>query len=333
MKKRGIGFASAMQGVNYHFGADDTSEVRVEVSEFDDQVEFFTVGSDLGQSMEATLIMLLCQALGGLSPALVRWAEPNTATSPDAGGTGASRQTSVTGNALWAAGQTLRDRLWDVAAEIMGLPSESITLDVDVFRGPGAEAVTWKRVAAQARALGIELRATGKFTAPTTTPLDEQGQGYPVNQFGYATQVAEVEVDTDTGEVEVLWVKAFHDAGRIVNPIGAEGQVEGGVVMGLGYALTEAFLMEEGHLLNQGFTNYLLPTIRDAPASIESFFVDEPIPFGAIGTKGLAEITMVPTAPAILNAIHDAIGARITCLPATPERVLEAVRRSAGEEK
>lgn len=330
MKKRGIGIACAMQGVNYHFGHEDTSQVRVQVAD-DDHVEFFTAGSDLGQGMGATLVMLMCQALGGLSPDWVRWAEPNTATSPDAGGTGASRQTSLSGNAVLAAGRALREILWDVAAEMLGRPAESITLDGDVFRAPGGGAATWKALVAYARSLGIALRASGKFTAPPTTPLDADGQGDPVNQFGYATHVAAVEVDTDTGEVDVLWVKAFHDSGRIVNPLGAEGQVEGGVVMGLGYALTEAFLMQEGHMLNRGFTNYLIPTVADAPATIEPYFVDEPIPFGATGTRGLAEVPVAPIAPAIVNAIYNATGARVTALPATPERVLEALRRSAQE--
>ena len=331
MKKRGIGYACAMQGVNYHFGHEDTSEVRVEVSPVDDHVEFFTAGADLGQGMEATLIMLLCQALGGLSPAWVRWAEPNTATSPDPGGTGASRQTSLSGNALWLAGQALREPLWDLAAEMLGAPTGEITLDGDVFRGPGSESVTWKRLVAQARALGVMLSVSGKFTAPPTTPLDERGQGYPVNQYSYATHVAAVEVDLDTGEVAVLWVKAFHDSGRIINPVGAEGQVEGGIVMGLGYALTEAFLMQEGHMLNRGFTNYLIPTIMDAPVTIESHFVDKPVPFGEIGTKGLAEVPSVPIAAAIVNAIYNATGARVYTLPATPERVLNALSRAERE--
>jgi CO/xanthine dehydrogenase Mo-binding subunit len=104
--------------------------------------------------------------------------------------------------------------------------------------------------------------------------------------------------------------------------------VEGGVVMGLGYALTEAFLMEQGHLLNRGFTNYLIPTIMDAPAVIESHFVDKAVLFGELGTKGLAEVSMVPIAAAIINAIYAATGIRIRQLPATPERVLEALRRA-----
>jgi CO/xanthine dehydrogenase Mo-binding subunit len=272
--------------------------------------------------------MVLCQALGGLSPEWVRWAEPNTATSPDPGGTGASRQTSVSGSAICRAGQALRTPLWDLASEMMAVPLESIALDGDVFRGPGGQTVPWTSLVTQARALGIDLVASGRFTAPPTTPIDGRGQGQPVNQYSYTTHVADVQVDTTTGEVEVLSVKTFTDAGSIINPLGAEGQVEGGVVMGLGYALTEAFLMEQGHLLNRGFTNYLIPTIMDAPAVIESHFVDKAVLFGELGTKGLAEVSMVPIAAAIINAIYAATGIRIRQLPATPERVLEALRRA-----
>jgi CO/xanthine dehydrogenase Mo-binding subunit len=215
----------------------------------------------------------------------------------------------------------------------MGVPLESITLEGSTFRGAGGGAVSWTDLVANARTLGISLKASGKFTAPPTTVLDERGQGQPVNQYSYATHIATVQVDTITGEVGVLAVKTFTDAGRIINPVGAEGQVEGGVVMGLGYALTEAFLMEDGHLLNRGFTNYLIPTIMDVPTSIESYFVDKPVPFGELGTKGLAEVSAAPITAAIINAIYDAIGVRIRQLPATPERILEALSHAKGDER
>jgi len=164
------------------------------------------------------------------------------------------------------------------------------------------------------------------FQAPLTEPLDDKGQGFGVNQFSYATYIAEVDVDTDTGEVNVLRISAFVDAGKIVRRIGAEMQVEGGIAMGLGHTLTEEFKQRQGWPETDGFTTYLIPTIQDVPLEITSDFVDEWAPMGELGAKGLAELVLVPVAPAITNAIYDAVGVRITELPATPERVLMALK-------
>ena len=183
----------------------------------------------------------------------------------------------------------------------------------------------------QARRENPNLQASGRFSAPPTTAVDEWGKGEPINQFGYATHVAEVEVDTETGEVFVLKISAYHDAGRILHLKGAEGQVEGGIAMGMGFALTEEFLQSQGHPVNVGFTNYLIPTVVDAP-EIKSNFVYTEIPMGKLGVKGLAEIPTATIAPAIANAIFDATGARVTCIPATPERVLAAIQEAIPEE-
>jgi CO/xanthine dehydrogenase Mo-binding subunit len=179
----------------------------------------------------------------------------------------------------------------------------------------------------EARKRGLTLRTRNRFEAPPTTDLDEYGQGFPANQYSYSTQVARVVLDETTGEVSVLNVSSFDDAGKMVNSLGARKQIEGGVVMGLGYALTEEFIMRDGKPVNDGLANYLIPTIVDAPESIESHFIDKPIPFGDLGSRGIAEIAMVPTAPAIINAIYNATGARIFRIPATPERILEALEK------
>jgi CO/xanthine dehydrogenase Mo-binding subunit len=172
--------------------------------------------------------------------------------------------------------------------------------------------------------LTLEVRAT--YRGALTEPLDQEtGQGFGVSQFSYATYIAEVEVDTDTGEVSVLRVDTFIDAGRVVRPKGAEMQVEGGVVMGLGHTLTEEFVQKEGLPQTEGLATYLIPTIADVPFDINCTFVDERAPIGELGAKGLAELTLVPIAPAIINAIYDAVGVRITRLPASPERVLLAI--------
>ena len=154
-------------------------------------------------------------------------------------------------------------------------------------------------------------------------PVD--GSGRPWQAYVFGCQVAEVEVDTVTGEVQVLGIWAAHDVGRAVNPRGVEGQIEGGVVQALGQGLMEHYQTEQGHTTTPGFAKYILPTSLDVPR-ITSVIIEDPDPIGPLGVKGIGEPAMVPTIPAIMNAIYDAVGVRITKLPATPERVLEALR-------
>ncbi|MDB4897484.1 MAG: putative xanthine dehydrogenase, partial [Firmicutes bacterium] len=157
----------------------------------------------------------------------------------------------------------------------------------------------------------------------------DTGQGDPWSTYVWGTQIAEVEVDTETGEVSVLDVWAAHDVGKAINPQGVEGQIEGGVVMGMGMAVMEEYVLEEGVSKTAGFSKYILPTSLDIPR-IHCVIVENPEELGPHGAKGVGEPTSLPTAPAILNAIYDAIGVRIDQLPASPERVLAAIRAQAG---
>ena len=159
-----------------------------------------------------------------------------------------------------------------------------------------------------------------------TTGLDPvDGSGRPWQAYVFGAQVAEVEVDTITGEVQVLGIWAAHDVGRAVNPQGVEGQIEGGIVQALGQALMEDYRLQDGRTSTSGFAKYILPTSLDVPR-INSIIIEDPDPIGPLGVKGIGEPAMVPTIPAIMNAIYDAVGVRITDLPATPEKVLMAIR-------
>ncbi|HYB04828.1 MAG TPA: molybdopterin cofactor-binding domain-containing protein, partial [Nitrososphaerales archaeon] len=142
--------------------------------------------------------------------------------------------------------------------------------------------------------------------------------------YAFGTQAALVEVDEDTGKVKVLKIVAVHDAGRILNPNGAEGQIEGGVVMSLGYTLMEHLILDEGVVVNPSFADYKLVTSLEVP-EIEVEFVGNPDPAGPFGAKGLGEHGCIPTAAAIANAISDAVGVRLFELPATPDRVLQGI--------
>jgi CO/xanthine dehydrogenase Mo-binding subunit len=169
---------------------------------------------------------------------------------------------------------------------------------------------------------GYVLCAEKTYDPPTTT-LDENGQGTPYAVYGYGAQIAEVEVDLALGTTKVLRMVAAHDVGRAINPQLAEGQIEGGIAQGLGLALMEEYLPGQTENLH----NYLIPTIGDMP-QITSILIEKPDPEGPMGAKGLGEHVLIPTAPAILNAIHHATGARVTKVPALPHRVLAAIKAS-----
>ena len=160
-------------------------------------------------------------------------------------------------------------------------------------------------------------------------PVD--GSGSPWQAYVFGCQVAEVEVDTATGEVQVLGVWASHDVGRAINPRGVEGQIEGGIVQGLGQALMEDYVLKDGHTSTHGFAKDILPTSLDIP-QITSAIIEDPDPKSPLGAKGIGEPSLIPTAPAIMNAIYDAVGVRITSLPAKPENILAALEAKARSE-
>jgi len=162
---------------------------------------------------------------------------------------------------------------------------------------------------------------------PPTTVLDDDGQGDPYAQFGYGAHLAELDVDLELGTVRLRRITAAHDVGRAVNPTLVEGQIEGGVAQGIGMALMEEFVPGR----NENLHDYLIPTIGDVP-EIVSILVESRDPAGPYGAKGIGEHTLIPTAPAILNAIRDAVGAGVRRLPATPDRVLAAIAAGRGSD-
>ncbi len=165
---------------------------------------------------------------------------------------------------------------------------------------------------------------------PTRNEIRDGIAGKPFATYVYATQIAEVDVDDETGEVEILRIVAAHDCGTAINPMLVEGQVEGGISMGIGFALHEQILFDDaGRQINPNLTNYIVPTSLDMP-EIEVDIVESFDPTGPFGAKGVGEPTSVPTAATILNAIHNAVGVRITSLPATPDKVLAAIQAQRG---
>ncbi|MBI2372245.1 MAG: xanthine dehydrogenase family protein molybdopterin-binding subunit, partial [Deltaproteobacteria bacterium] len=173
----------------------------------------------------------------------------------------------------------------------------------------------------------------GEFTSDTTGIDPETGQGpKPTPFWMYASQAAEVQVDEETGYVRVLHLSAAHDVGKAINPLACEGQIEGAIAMGVGYGLTENLVVDEkGAVVNPTLTNYLIPTVLEMP-EVTPIIIEAPHREGPFGAKGLGEPGLAPTAPAIANAIYDAVGVRIHDLPITPEKVLKALQEKKARE-
>jgi xanthine dehydrogenase molybdenum-binding subunit len=176
---------------------------------------------------------------------------------------------------------------------------------------------------------GRPTRLTFEYEAPKTQPLGMlTADGKPGDMhvaFSYATQAALVEVNTETGQVQVLKIVAAHDIGRAINPLSLEGQIEGGIIMGLGNALTEEYIVENAVPYTQWFSRYKMPSIRHTP-EIVSFIVEDPVAEGPYGAKGVGEISSIPTTPAITNAIFHAVGVRVTSLPVDQDWLLRQIK-------
>ncbi len=273
---------------------------------------------DIGQGSNTVITQIVADAVGiHMSHIITLGAD--TDTTPDAGKTSASRQTYVTGNAAYLAGRSLRSELLRLAGAsnsahlelgegVLGINDEGRTRTIDL-----GEIGTDR--------FGFVAAAEESYDPPTTS-LDENGQGSPYAVYGFGAQMAEVEVDLELGTVEVLRMTAAHDVGRAVNPALVEGQIEGGVAQGIGMALMEEWVPGRSENLH----DYLIPTIGDVPEII-SILIESGDPLGPYGAKGIGEHALVPTAPAILNAIRHATGAAIRHVPATPDRVLAAISR------
>ncbi len=324
MKKRGRGIACMWYPVGFTVSA-NPSAVTVKVNE--DGTAMVVSGTvDTGQGSTTVLAQIAAEELG-IAPADVTLLMADTDYAPMDTGPIASRTTYVTGNAVRMAAATAKGILFEAAALLLGVEAEQLEAR---DRRIQVKALPRKGVsigeAAYKSQVGLGRPPIGTASwNPPTVPLDESGQGKPFNTYVYATQIAEVEVDTETGQVDVLRMVAAHDCGTAINPMLVEGQVQGGVSMGLGLALSEEIVFSEGTQLNPSMANYVAPTIMDMPP-VDVVIVDNYDPTGPFGAKGVGEPTLVPTAAAILNAIHDAVGVRLYSLPATPEKVLRALK-------
>jgi CO/xanthine dehydrogenase Mo-binding subunit/aerobic-type carbon monoxide dehydrogenase small subunit (CoxS/CutS family) len=312
--RRGAGVACMWYGIGNTVIA-NPSTIRVALRR-NGRVLLYNGAMDIGQGSSTVLPQICADALG-LPVQQFDQVVGDTDLTADAGKSSASRQTFVSGNAARRAGEALRARLLG----LLRAPAHArLALDGTLLRAH-ADGQAWRvdLCGLPASADGDVAEGSGHFDPPTT-PLDADGQGVPYATYGFAAQIALVEVDCELGTVKVLEVHAAHDVGRAINPTQVEGQIHGGIAQGLGMALMEEYV--SGHTDN--LHDYLIPTVGDVPR-IVVHLVEDPEPLGPFGAKGVGEPALIPTAPAILNAIRHATGVRITHVPATPERVRAAI--------
>lgn len=313
--RRGVGIAAGWYGCG-NTSLPNPSTIKSGVRA-DGAVVLHQGAMDIGQGANTVIAQIFATALG-VPVGQIEIIGPDTDVTPDAGKTSASRQTYVSGNAARLSGEALRRAIM----QRMNVSAEA-TLEIADGTITANEADKTHRFdlsTMETDSEGFAFRAEETYDPPTK-PLDENGQGAPYAQFGYAAHLVVVEVDVEMGTVKPLKFVAAHDVGQAINPMLVEGQVQGGIAQGLGMALMEEYLPGRTENLH----DYLIPTIGDIPP-IETLIIEEPDAHGPYGAKGLGEHVLIPTAPAILNAIYAATGARITRVPATPDRVRAAIK-------
>jgi len=326
--KTGRGVAAYQQSYGRITWLHDTSEAWVGV-EMDGTVVVRSGVTDIGAGQVSALGQIAAELLG-VALDQVKIYNSDSATTPLAGTTTATRALYMSGNAAHLAAEAVRGRLVARAAQEFGVEASAVDLAESrafVTDAPD-QSMTLKDLIAVCASEGIHRSELAMFRAPFTGEIDpETGQGRVHPDYAYGAHAIEVSVDTETGEVTVLKSIGAHDVGQAINPAAVAGQIEGGAAQGQGYALSEDMIYQEGQLMTPSFSEYLIPTAMDMP-EVQSIILESRSGLGPFGAKGIGEPSLTPVAPAIANAVADAIGTRVFELPITPERVVAAIQRA-----
>lgn len=289
--RRGIGFACGFKNVGFSFGAPEQSYATVELRG-DASVEEVIVhhaGAEVGQGAHTVMAQMAADAVGA-SLDQVRLVVSDTSVTEDSGSSSASRMTFMSGNAIRGAARAALQKWQDEERPAI---------------------------------------ATFQYRPPATTPFDPQtGKSEPNFAYGYVAEAATVEVDLETGQVRLLNVVCADDVGKAIHPQQVQGQIEGAVVQAAGYAIYEHFQQEGGYVQTDKLSTYLIPTILDIPDKVESLILEYPDPLGPHGARGMAEMPFIPLAPAVVAAVHDAVGLWYDEFPLTPERIFQGLRKA-----
>ena len=320
-KRKGVGIASCWYGCG-NTSLPNPSTVRLGVKP-DGHAVLHQGAMDIGQGANTVITQIAADALG-VPVHEIEWVDGDTDLTPDCGKTSASRQTYVTGSAAKLSGEALRRTILQL---VQASPDSEIVLgdgQIKVVDGGVEHTIDTRRL--EVNPYGYVLMAEETYDPPTS-PLNESGQGAPYAVYGYGAQIVEMTVDTELGSIVVDHITCAHDVGRAINPMLVEGQIEGGVAQGLGMALMENYEPERSDNLH----DYLIPTIGDMP-TFTNLIIEVEDTEGPYGAKGLGEHVLIPTAPAIVNALRHATGAIVRDLPATPEKVLAALKERHAQE-
>ncbi|NBG89052.1 xanthine dehydrogenase family protein molybdopterin-binding subunit [Isachenkonia alkalipeptolytica] len=327
MKKSGKGIGLMFYGTGYGNGFPDVSRAKAKIDE-QGRFTIYSGACEVGQGAKTSLAQIPAEILGIVTEDVI-FDHEDTKTTLDAGTCAASRQTYNTGNAMKMASESLRAILEDKARELLNLSREEslIFKDHRIYAKKDPEKHTsFEEIAGHFS--GENLEAEEVFQAHTTEMNEATGEGNPYWPYTFGACGVEVEVNTETGTLEILSAILVQDVGRAVNPKLIEGQMDGGFAMAQGYALLEDLNIVGGEIKHHNFTKYLIPTALDA-VEVQKIIVEDPESSAPFGAKGIGEPVMIPVAPAILNAIYDAVGVRITEIPVTPERLLKAIKEAS----
>ncbi len=321
----GWGIACAYKNTGLGGGAPDRSDAEVEAFE-DGTVEVRTSSADMGQGLVAVLAQCAAEELG-IPYKQVRVLLSDTDLTPNGGPTTASRQTFMSGNAVRHAAASLRSALASVVAEELDQPPDRLRFEEGLVRANG-QSIQFSEAVRLAKSQGTATRILHEYWGPKTQPLGTGGDMHFA--FSYATQIALVAVDLNTGAVHVEKIISATDIGRAINPLLLQGQIEGGIVMALGNCLTESYIVEDGVPWSTLLARYKMPSIKHTP-QIVNHLVEHRASEGPFGAKGVGEIPSINTSPAICNAIYNATGVRIFSLPVDQDALLRALRSGAAE--
>jgi CO/xanthine dehydrogenase Mo-binding subunit len=363
-KYTGKGMASLIHvGGGARIYRSDASGLILKLDDFGN-VNVYHGGVEMGQGLHSVLTLAVSEALG-VKPEKVLINPTDTGTCPWDVGTHASRGTFMACNTAILAANKLRSQIFELAEELFPEEAEKNLKkymkknpgykppDFDVHKAARRERFElrdgfvfikdgpqepWLRIELGKLLRAIHFRTQGQmlttevfYDPPNELPDFEKGFGNISATYAYGTQGAEVEVDTETGEVKILRMVAAHDVGKVLNPLALKGQIYGALAQGVGYALYEKLQSHQGKILNPNFRDYKITTVQEMNFPIDLEFIETDDSYGPFGAKGVAEPGLVPTAPAIANAIYDAVGVRIRDLPITPEKILAALNQSKKE--
>jgi len=328
-KRRGIGLSLVLHGAGFTGSGEVKLKAKAGVELTAGGARVLAASTEIGQGTNTIFAQMAADALG-LSLEQIEVAVPDTSKVPDSGPTVASRTAMVVGGTITKAARGLERVLAGYAAELHQLPPETVRCLGGNFYAGTRGLGTWTAFAKRYLETRGPLRMVETYSHPEGIVWDDEtyvGDAYPA--YAWACNVVELEVDLDTYETSVLNVVTVNDVGKALHPVLCEGQIEGGLIQALGYALLEEVIHKDGRVMNPRLQNYIIPTALDAPP-IQTVLVENPYPDGPYGAKGVGELPMDVAAPAVVAAIHDATGVWIHDLPATPERILAALAGIPG---